>query len=122
MDGTHEGRTGGCLCGALQYVVNGPLRDVSICHCQFCRRTLTRGGAFTACASADLVLTASATLKWYRSSPVARRGFCGKCGSQLFWERTRGEKISISVGSLDDASGLRLEREIFCDQRSAFER
>ncbi len=29
---------GGCLCGAVRYEVQGPLRDVLICHCEECRR------------------------------------------------------------------------------------
>jgi len=36
---------GGCLCGAIQYEVNGPLFDVSNCHCSMCRRF--HGAAFS---------------------------------------------------------------------------
>ena len=25
-------RAGGCLCGAVRYRVNGPLRDIRVCH------------------------------------------------------------------------------------------
>ncbi|HGG64526.1 MAG TPA: GFA family protein, partial [Rhodobacteraceae bacterium] len=32
-------KTGGCLCGAVTYVVNGPLRDVIACHCTQCRKS-----------------------------------------------------------------------------------
>ncbi len=114
--------TGGCLCGAVRYAVAGPLQDVSICHCAFCRRTTTRGGAYTACSLQSLTITATRTLKWYRSSPTGRRGFCGKCGSQLFWEPTGGNHMSISAGSLDSADDLRLGRQIFLEQRAAFDR
>jgi hypothetical protein len=115
-------RTGGCLCGAIRYAVSGPLRPVIICHCVFCRRTTTRGGAYTACARDDLTVAPSRALKWYRSSPTARRGFCGTCGSQLFWEPTGRDTISVSAGSLDSTEGLRLGEQVFLDQRPDFER
>ncbi len=105
-------RTGGCLCGAVRFAIRGALREITICHCAMCRRSSTSVGAYTACAPADLSVTGS-KLRWYRSSPIARRGFCGKCGSQLFWEPSDGDHISISVGSLDDASTLSIAEHIF---------
>ncbi len=31
--------SGSCLCGAVVFEVNGPLRDVIACHCSQCRKT-----------------------------------------------------------------------------------
>ena len=31
-------KTGGCLCGAVRYEVDPPLRDVILCHCEMCRK------------------------------------------------------------------------------------
>ena len=74
-------QTGGCLCGGVRYRVTGPLRPVVTCHCRQCRRTSGHFAAFTACAAGDLVLDSDRTLRWYRSSPEAERGFCGECGA-----------------------------------------
>jgi hypothetical protein len=104
--------TGSCLCGAVRYAVNGPLRDVLICHCQFCRRMNTHVGAYAACAVSDLEIVGGRKLRWYRSSPGARRGFCSRCGSALFWEPTPLTHISISAGSLDPPTGLRIKQHI----------
>ena len=30
--------TGSCLCGSVRYQVNGPVTDVTACHCSQCRR------------------------------------------------------------------------------------
>jgi hypothetical protein len=89
--------------------VQGRLRDVMICHCVFCRRMNTHVGAYTSCTScavADLQIESQRTL---RSSPKARRGFCGKCGSALFWEPTPLTHISISAGSLNEPTGLKIK-------------
>jgi hypothetical protein len=69
----------------------------------------THVGAYTACAVSDLEIENTRKLRWYRSSPKARRGFCSKCGSALFWEPTPGTDISISAGSLNAPTGLKIK-------------
>jgi hypothetical protein len=112
--------TGGCLCGSVRFDVRGALRDVLICHCQFCQRMHTHVGAYAACAPADLEIVSGRTLCWYRSSPGARRGFCRKCGSALFWEPAPLTHISISAGSLDRPTGLKVKEHIFLAQKGDY--
>jgi hypothetical protein len=107
------GQTGGCLCGAVRYEVRGPLRSVVGCHCSQCRRTSGHFSANTAARPEGFVLTRSEGLRWYRSSEIARRGFCGVCGSNLFWEPMSGDRISISAGTLDGPTGLSMAIHIF---------
>ena len=99
--------TGSCLCGAVRYEVTGPLRDVVNCHCAMCRKTHGHIGAYTNAPRDALALVESRGLKWYRSSPDARRGFCGECGGTLFWERDGADVISITAGTLDPPTGLK---------------
>ena len=106
---------GGCLCGAVRYEVHGPLRPVVNCHCSQCRRTSGHFVAATAVRLEAFVLTSSEGLRWYQSSEAARRGFCGNCGSSLFWEPTSGEKMVIMAGTLDGPTGLRTVAHIFAD-------
>lgn len=98
--------TGGCLCGAVRYEVRGPLRGVVMCHCAMCRRTHGHVAAYTATDKIALTLVESRGLRWYASSPIARRGFCAECGASLFWERLGRETISIAAGTLDPPTGL----------------
>ena len=103
--------TGGCLCGAVRYRVMGPLREVVACHCQQCRRSSGHHVAATSAERADIEI--AGTVTWYASSRWARRGFCGVCGSNLFWDRIGGPRLSISAGTLDGPTGLRLKGHIF---------
>jgi hypothetical protein len=108
-------KTGGCLCGAVRYEARGPLRAVVDCHCTMCRRTSGHFAAFTATRPEALVLIESEGLHWYQSSTSARRGFCGICGSSLFWEPASGERVSIAAGTLDLPTGLETVVHVFVE-------
>ncbi len=110
--------TGSCLCGAVRFSVEGPLQSVTTCHCAMCRRSVTSVGAYTACAAGALTIEGR-KLRWFRSSPVAERGFCSLCGSQLFWRRFGADKVSISAGSLDESAALTWGEHIFVDAGGA---
>jgi hypothetical protein len=106
--------SGRCECGAVTYEATGPLRDVVACHCTQCRRSSGHYSAYTSAAVTDLVLTRMDGLRWYRSSESAERGFCARCGSNLFW-RPFAEplRLSIAAGTLTGPTGLRISRHIF---------
>ena len=111
--------TGGCLCGAVRYEVRGPLRDVLICHCVECRRWHGHVAACTAARREHLVMVQERGLRWIdspRSDAGARRGFCGECGSSLFWDPPRRPTISIAAGTLDGPTDLRVAGHWFVDQ------
>lgn len=110
-------KTGGCLCGQVTYRVNGPLRPVIACHCVQCRKSSGHHVAATSCARGDIAITGEAT--WYQPSPSARRGFCGVCGSNLFWDGA-GENMSIFAGTLDGPTGLKIIGHIFCANKGDY--
>jgi hypothetical protein len=115
-----EVATGGCLCGAVRYEVRGPLRDILICHCVECRRWHGNIAASTAAARTDLALTVQGGLRWIaspKSDAHARRGFCGECGSSLFWDAPGRDYVAIAAGSLDGETGLRIAGHWFTSQK-----
>ncbi|WP_172293003.1 GFA family protein [Pseudoruegeria sp. HB172150] len=102
---------GSCLCGDVRYVVSGPMRPVIACHCIQCRKT---SGHFVAATSAPREdVEVFGEVSWYQSSDTARRGFCGRCGSSLFWDGP-GRNLSIHAGTLDGPTGLTLMGHIYC--------
>jgi hypothetical protein len=113
-------RGGGCLCGAVRYEVRGKLRPIVMCHCRQCRRTTGHFMASTAARHADFRLVAGGGLEWYTSSREARRGFCARCGSTLFWQGVGCDYISIAAGTLDDSSGLKVACHIFLADKGAY--
>ena len=103
-------KTGGCLCSAVTYTVNGPLRPVVSCHCQQCRKTSGHYVAATSVARDEINIIGEVT--WYQSSDTARLGFCAVCGSNLFWNGA-GENLSIFAGTLDGKTDLKTAGHIF---------
>lgn len=108
-------KTGSCLCGAVTFEVKGPLRPVIACHCTQCRKQTGSFMHATSAADGDLRITSDRGLKWFRSSDTARRGFCGECGSVLFWKENGSDTTSITAGSINGPTGLEIEGHIFCD-------
>ena len=119
MEAAQPRATGRCLCGAVTYEVRGLLRDIVLCHCVECRRWAGNVGAFAATSIEHLVIGETEELRWIaspESSRHARRGFCGACGSSLFWQADGAERIGIAVGTLDPPTGVRVTAHIYTAQ------
>ncbi|MGH6954980.1 MAG: GFA family protein [Alphaproteobacteria bacterium] len=97
----------------MRFAINGPLRPVVACHCSQCRRWTGHFLASTAARRADLEIMEGRGLRWYRSSPRARRAFCVTCGSSLLWEGDGDGYVAIAAGALDGPTGLALIGHIF---------
>ena len=64
--------------------------------------------AGTAAQPEHVEFDADATLRWYTPHPTAQYGFCGECGSSLFWRATIDpDKLVICAGTLDAPTGLK---------------
>lgn len=74
----------------------------------------------TSAPSARIELTASETLLWYKSSESAERGFCGRCGGNLFWRQFGRGETSITAGTLDTPTKVALEEHIFVADQSDY--
>ena len=102
---------GRCLCGAVAFRVTAEPQGASACHCSQCRRQSGHVWASAAVPVAALEIVGAP--RWYDSSARARRGFCGTCGSVLFWQAQDEDVISFALGALESPTGLALERHIF---------
>lgn len=108
---------GSCLCGQISFSTPGPLRPVVACHCQQCRKTTGHHVAATSAPRETINITGSVT--WFKSSDTAQRGFCGTCGSQMFWDGP-GKNMSIMAGCIDGETGVTLAGHIFCADKGDY--
>lgn len=93
--------TGGCQCGRIRYRAAVDDLDAYLCHCRMCQRAT--GGV-----AAALKQFSRTAVSWdhepdrYRSSPIARRGYCRECGTPLTYEGDGADGLDLTVGSFDD--------------------
>ena len=113
----HEG---GCQCGAVRYRVKGRMRDSVVCHCNQCRRTHGHAPGYSKARIAETSIEGEDAVIWFASSQEAKRGFCAKCGSSLFWRMEGADGVSITAGSLKTPTGLRTARHIFAADKGDY--
>lgn len=89
--------TGGCQCGAVRFTTKLIGRP-SICHCRMCQKAF--GSLFGPLVSSHDGQWTRGTPKWFQSSDVARRAFCGGCGTPLAYETKYG--LELAIGAFDD--------------------
>jgi hypothetical protein len=111
---------GSCLCGAVSFEVEGPLRPVIACHCQQCRKTSGHHVAATAAPKNAISTQGANEIQWFAASDTARRAFCGTCGSHLFWDQHGSDMMSIFAGTLDGETGLAIHSHIFCADKGDY--
>lgn len=107
------------MCGSVEFTAKDVSQAASACHCGMCRRW--SGGVWIGVFAKAIEWRSDTGLRTIQSSSWAERGFCSQCGASLFYRITQeGEHqgvLSVSLGCLDDASGLTVNKEWFIDKK-----
>ncbi|WP_422418737.1 GFA family protein [Pseudomonas sp. GZD-222] len=97
---------GSCLCNAITFCIEGPIKAVTHCHCSQCRKA--HGAAFASYGSVPgtqlKVSDTQGAIRVFESSPGVSRSFCSTCGATLFWRKATGDYadwVSVALGTLD---------------------
>lgn len=116
---------GQCLCGSFRFSVTGPLENVRLCHCDFCRRG--NGSAYSAncrvLAERFAMVHDAGTLRHFENTPGAKRFFCGTCGSPVF-ARVDGDPdhIRIRLGTLDRDAVAEIVAHVWVASKARWDR
>tara|TARA_B100001250_G_scaffold406782_1_gene426411 strand:+ start:2134 stop:2544 length:411 start_codon:yes stop_codon:yes gene_type:complete len=102
-----------CLCKGVNMKIRGEFRPVINCHCIQCTKTHGNFASYTSILEENIVFKSKKTLKWFKSSDKASRGFCKNCGASIFFKRSGSRAISISAGLLKNPTGLQTISHIF---------
>jgi len=114
-----QDRKGGCLCGAVRYVLKGEPRAVLLCHCTHCQK---QSGSFVSfnllLREADYEQQGETNIfvdEGDSGQPVNRH-FCGLCGSPIVVKpASLPGKVVLKAGTLDSLDGLLPQAEIYTD-------
>ena len=112
---------GSCLCGGVQYRIDGEIPQIVLCHCARCRKAT--GSAFAAVApvpSEQFHLQAGqALLSEFESSPGVFRVSCRTCGSPLYSRRaSQPDQVRVRIGTLDTVPAAAAMMHIFTGSKA----
>lgn len=107
--------TGGCQCGAVRFAAQAAPLFTALCHCTMCRRAHAAPAVAWAMFDSAQVRFTQGEPRWHASSPTARRGFCGACGTPLaFVADFLPGLIDLPTGSFDEPERLPPQLHYWC--------
>jgi len=115
---------GSCLCGSVQYEIQGEPQRFYHCHCKRCRKATGTGHA------SNLFLQPG-SLTWLKGVeqvrcykvPEAKRFtncFCSNCGSRVPRQVKDTDMVIIPAGSLDTEPPIKPQARIFWESRAGW--
>lgn len=108
---------GHCLCGAVR-LASPPAREIGACHCGYCRRW--GGGPMLAVhCGPDVQFEGEDHITVFASSEWARRAFCSRCGSHLYYKLLPTGEYFVPAG-LFDSTDFELASQIYVDNKPGY--
>ena len=108
---TAKSFSGGCQCGAVRYRIEGEIRYPHLCHCRMCQKASGNYFVPLGASGRDAFALTRGEPSWFQSSQHVRRGFCGKCGTPLFYDIPDMDFINVTLGSLDNPQKIAPEAQ-----------
>jgi hypothetical protein len=114
---------GRCLCGALNYELDGPFSAMTHCHCSMCRKH--HGTGF-----ATFVLGPIAGFRWisgedrcvrYQSSVHGMRSFCSVCGSAGPTTMPEFGIAAVPAAAFEGELGIKPQSHIFVGSKAPWD-
>jgi hypothetical protein len=96
--------TGHCLCGRIEFRVDGELAPIQVCYCKQCQRAQGTVLATNIPVNTDNFhfVQGEEHLRRYVSSPGKERCFCGHCGAPVFSRlQSLPNVVRVRAGLLD---------------------
>ncbi|KDM89785.1 GFA family protein [Photobacterium galatheae] len=117
----HRIKPGACLCGAVQFEIEGDFDAFYLCHCQRCQKD-------TGSAHAANLFSTTATLRWLSGQekvntftlPSTRhqKSFCTVCGAALPTLQSQGNLLVVPAGSLNQAVDIPPTAHLFTSSKA----
>ncbi len=116
--------TGGCLCGAVRFELDGAIRNIVYCHCSQCRKA--QGSAFATNGIVEAgdfrIVSGADSLTGYESSPGQKKYFCRICGSPILSKtESRPEQVRVRLGTIESDITERPMAHIFVTSKADWE-
>jgi hypothetical protein len=113
-----EPLNGSCLCGAIRFSIDLPVKELRACHCRNCQKASGAGGSVNAVVPASVFRITKGTPKRYSahadSGRLLHRHFCAECGSPVYSQREIApETVVVRAGLLDNPPEMKITAHIW---------
>jgi hypothetical protein len=114
---------GSCLCGGIQFEIEGRVSPIAQCHCSLCRKASGAAGNAS-------FLTAARSLRWLKGQELVRSwrkpsgwgtDFCSVCGCPVPRMHPNGKIVGVPAGLLDDDPGVPVGQHIFVGSKASWD-
>ena len=118
--------TGGCLCGAVRYEIDGDPIFAGHCHCSDCQKA-TGTGHVSVTGLPSTAFKVTGVTKGYTvpgdSGMGYTRNFCPNCGSLVYGQAEGMPGVTnVTAGTLDDVSAFQPQFVIYTRSRPDWDR
>jgi hypothetical protein len=109
---------GSCLCGAIRFTIDAPVKELRACHCRNCQKASGAGGSVNAVLPASAFRITKGTPKRYSahadSGRLLHRHFCADCGSPIYTLReATPETVVVRAGLFDNPGEMKISGNIW---------
>jgi hypothetical protein len=114
--------SGGCMCGAVRYEVEGEPVYHALCHCDDCRASAGAPMVSWYAVKEGQLALKSGELSQFEGSPGSQRQFCPTCGTGLFFrnETNLPGLVDIQSATFDDPGAATPAIQVQCAERVAW--
>lgn len=114
---------GTCLCGTIRFEAELPSKFCAHCHCSNCRRA--HGAAFVTwvgfSTSQFRITAGESDLQNYHTDTDAKRGFCTKCGTTLFYSGPRwADEVHVTRASIEGEIDKAPSAHVYVDHSASW--
>jgi hypothetical protein len=114
---------GGCLCGAVEFLLEDDFSAFHQCHCRQCQQ-------LTGSAFASNLFTTPEHIEWTKGADNINnyvhpsrdfsKSFCASCGSAVPFVNKSGSALIVPAGSLDTFPAIRPQANIFTAEEACW--
>lgn len=114
---------GKCLCGAVEFELDGDIPNLYQCHCSLCRKVTgsAANAAFRIGAGQLRWVSGRQKISEYVTATGFKSHFCGDCGSPLPNLTGNDRSYWVPVGLLEGDEELELVAHLFTGSRAAWD-
>ncbi|MFD2176728.1 GFA family protein [Veronia pacifica] len=114
---------GKCLCGNVEFSIDGHLPHLYQCHCSLCRKLSGSSSDTATFLNKEQFswLKGESMINSFKTETGYRSDFCSKCGSNVPHLMDNGKQFWIPAGLLDGTGKSQIAAHLFVESKASWD-